>query len=169
MNVLSKSNTGIVICSRVCAVFALAIILVTGQARAVESPTSYGEAAKVDTPVLRIPLTRRAPTMDGVMEEGEWDDASSLSAFWYDFAQAKFYFLAPHQTQVRVYAAYDKDNLYIAYVSSVYPESSWLKARGRFPDVLHHPLYGALWDDHIEFELRPYHNIAAGFGLGLYK
>lgn len=136
---------------------------------AAETPTSFGAAAKVDTPILRLPLIRTAPTIDGVMTEGEWEDSAALSGFWYDYASAKFYFLAPIQTQLQVYAAYDKDNLYIAYSSPVYPENSWLKARGRFPDVINHPLYGLIWDDHIELELRPYHDNAAGFQLGLFK
>ncbi len=138
-------------------------------AAAIESPSSYGEAARVDTPVLRVPLTRQPPTIDGVMEAGEWEDAAALSGFWYDYAQSDFRFLAPVQTQLQVYAAYDKDNLYIAYTSPVYPENSWLKARGRFPDVLSHPQYGMLWDDHLELEIRPYPDIARGFQLGLFR
>ena len=140
-----------------------------GHGASEELPTSYGAVAKVDTPILRIPHTKNPPKIDGVMAEGEWEDASALSGFWYDFAQAKFYFLAPIQTQLQVYAAFDKEKLYIAYSSPVYPEGSWLKARGRFPDVSHHPLYGVLWDDHVELELRPYHDIAKGFKLGLLK
>ena len=136
---------------------------------AVETPSSYGEAAKVDTPILRVPFARKPPAIDGTMAEGEWEDSASLSGFWYDYASAKFLFLAPIQTQLQIYAAYDTENLYIAYSSPVFPENSWLKARGRFPDVSHHPLYGLIWDDHVELELRPYHDIAAGFQLGLFK
>ncbi len=136
---------------------------------AIDTPSSTGEAATVDIPILRIPFARKTPNIDGVMEEGEWEDAAALSALWYDRAQAKFYFLAPHQTNLQVYVAYDKDNLYIAYSSPVYPENSWLKARGRFPDVTSHPLYGLQWDDHVEIELRPYHDRVLGFRLGLFK
>ena len=137
--------------------------------RALESPTSYGEVATVDTPILRVPFTDKAPTLDGVRSEGEWEDASALSGFWYDYASAKFLFMAPHQTQVVVYAAYDKEHLYIMYSSPVYPANTWFKARGRFPDVVGHPRYGLIWDDHIELELRPYHDNARGFQLGLFK
>jgi len=73
------------------------------------------------------------------------------------------------QTQLQVYSAYDKENLYLCFNSPVYPENSWLKARARFPDVLHHPLYGVLWDDHLELELRPYHDNARGFQYGLFR
>jgi len=138
-------------------------------ARAAETPTSFGEAATIDTPIFRIPLTKRPPTIDGVMKEGEWEDAAALSAFWYDWAQSKFLFLAPVQTQLQLYAAYDKENLYFAYNTPVYPENSWLKARGRFPDVISHPLYGLQWDDHLELELRPYHDNVKGFRMGLFK
>mgnify|MGYP006279688937 CR=1 FL=1 len=138
-------------------------------ARAIENPTSYGEVAKVDTPILRIPMTQNPPTIDGVMDEGEWEDSAALSGFWYDYGQAHFVYLAPMQTQLQVYSAYDKDNLYIAYSSPVYPENSWLRARGKYPDVTHHGQYGLIWDDHVELELRPYENNAEGFRLGLFK
>ena len=49
---------------------------------------------------------------------------------------AMFRFMAPHQTQLQLYAGYDRENLYFCYTSPVYPEDSWLKARGRFPDML---------------------------------
>ncbi len=138
-------------------------------APAEQTPTSYGSASRVDTPILRVPFVKRPPEIDGTMAAGEWEDSSALTGFWYDFAQAKFLFLAPIQTQVEVYAGYDKENIYIAYSSPVYPESSWLKARGRFPDVINHPLYGLIWDDHIELELRPHHDLARGFRMGLFK
>lgn len=138
-------------------------------AGAIESPTSYGEAARVDTPVLRIPLMKTAPTIDGVMAPGEWEDSSALSGFWYDFGSADFRFMAPPQTQLQLYAGYDKEHLYFCFNSPVYPENSWLKARGRFPDVLSHPLYGMLWDDHHELEIRPFGEITKGFQLGLLR
>jgi hypothetical protein len=138
-------------------------------ARAIESPTSFGEAARVDTPILRVPLMKTPPTIDGVMSPGEWEDSSALSGFWYDFATSDFRFLAPPQTQLQLYAGYDKEHLYFCFSSPVYPENSWLKARGRFPDVLSHPLYGMLWDDHHELEIRPYTDMTKGFQLGLLR
>ena len=136
---------------------------------AIETPTSYGAAAKVDTPILRVPFLKKAPEIDGTMAPGEWEDASALSAFWYDYSLADFRFMAPQQTQVQVYAGYDKEQLYFAFVSPVFPKNSWLKARGRFPDVLMHPLYGILWDDHLEVEFRPWNDLAKGFQLGLLR
>jgi hypothetical protein len=135
----------------------------------VETPTSYGEAARVDTPILRLPFMTKPPTIDGIMAEGEWEDSSSVSGFWYDFGQADFRFMAPPQTQLQLYAGYDKEHLYVCFSSPVYPENSWLKARGRFPDVLSHPLYGMLWDDHHELEIRPFPDITKGFQLGLFR
>ncbi|NQT92396.1 MAG: hypothetical protein HQ559_06520 [Lentisphaerae bacterium] len=143
--------------------------LATRVVLAVESPTSYGPAARVDTPILRIPLMTKPPKIDGVIEPGEWEDSSSLSGFWYDFSLSDFRFLAPMQTQLRLYAGYDKEHLYFCFSSPVYPEDSWLKARGRFPDVLSHPLYGMLWDDHHELELRPCSDMTKGFQLGLLR
>ncbi len=138
-------------------------------AAAAETPTSSGPVANLDTPVLRVPFMPRPPKIDGAMDDKEWEDASALSGFWYDFHSADFRFLAPYETQLQVYMGYDKDNLYIAYRSPVYPEASWLKANGRFPDVHHHPAYGLIWDDHIELELRPYAELTRGYKLGLFK
>lgn len=152
-----------------CLAALLAGALLAAHSYAAESPTSSGEAATVDTPIVRVPMAGKAPTIDGNFAEGEWDDAAGLSGFWYDFGQADFRFLAPPQTQLQVYVCYDKENLYIAYVSPVYPEKSWLKARGRFPDTQLHPLYGVLWDDHIELEIRPFADNVKAFQLGLLK
>ena len=144
--------------------------LTMAPAGAAETPVSFGAPATVDIPVLRIPLIKKPPTIDGVMREGEWEDASALSGFWYDWGHGGgFRFLAPMQTQLQLYAAYDKEHLYFAYRTPVYPENSWLKARGRFPDVINHPLYGVQWDDHLELELRPYHDHVRGFNMGLFK
>jgi len=154
------------------ALFLVAALMTFGSGsvvQAAENPTSYGPVARIDTPILRIPLTKTPPTIDGVMDEGEWEDSAALSGFWYDFAQAAFVFMAPMQTQLQVYAAYDKEHLYIAYSSPVYPENSWLRSRGRFPDVTHHPQYGLIWDDHVELELRPYEKLDDAFRLGLFK
>lgn len=152
------------------ALWTLACILaLTLAARAVETPKSYGEPASYENAVVRIPMTEEAPTIDGVMEEGEWEDSSALSGFWYDFAQADPRFLASHHIQPRIHLSYDKDYMYVCFDNPVYPENSWLKARGRFPDVLHHPQYGLLWDDHMEFELRPHPKNTEGFNLGLLR
>jgi hypothetical protein len=155
-----------------CRQLALSALLLFGAACglfAAETPSSYGAPARVDTPILRLPYMKTPPTIDGVMAAGEWEDASALSGFWYDYGHADFRFMAPPQTQLNVYAAYDKENIYFAIPSPVYPKNTWLKARGRFPDVLSHPRYGILWDDHIELELRPYADVAKGFQLGLYR
>ncbi len=139
-----------------------------GVSWAAESPTSYGAAAVVDAATVRIPMAEKTPTIDGVMEKGEWEDATAFSGFWYSHG-TELRWIAPAQTQQKVYMMYDKENLYVAVVYPVYPEGTWLKANGRFPDVLMHPQYGALNDDHIELELRPYHDPARGFKMGLLR
>jgi len=133
------------------------------------TPSSTGPVSRVDTPILRIPQTTDPPTIDGEFGDGEWQDASALSGFWYDFSFSKFRFLASNEIQTEVYVAYDAENLYIAYLSPVYPTGSWLKSRARIPDVISHPNYGLQWDDHIELELRPHPDNAKGFGRGLFK
>ena len=169
---MSQSLSGRRPVVRACVQGAIGLLLIAGYADvacSVETPVSYGEAARVDTPVLRISRMAKPPVIDGVMSPGEWEDCSALSGFWYDYAQADFRFLAAIQTQLQVSMAYDDENLYVAFSSPVYPKNSWLKARGRFPDVLGHPLYGTLWDDHHEFELRPFNDMVKGFQLGLLR
>ena len=134
-----------------------------------EVPTSYGAAGKVDTPILRVPLLTKPPVIDGIMSPGEWDDASALSGFWYDHGFGSFRNMAPPQTQLQVYSGYDKENLYFCWTSPIYPVDSWLKARGRFPDTLFHPLYGTLWDDHTELEIRPFEDLTEGYNLGMLR
>ena len=83
-----------------------AVGLVARPAHAEETPSSYGAPAKVDTPILRLPLMKAATKIDGVMEKGEWDDSSALSAFFYDYGQGDFRFMAAPQTQVEVYGGF---------------------------------------------------------------
>jgi len=113
-------------------------------------------------------MTEKKPTIDGVMDVGEWEDAAAFSGFWYAHG-SEFRWIAPAQTQQKVYLMYDKENLYIAVIYPIYPPGTWLQANGRFPDVLMHPQYGVLWDDHIEIEIRPYHDMAKGFKMGLLR
>ena len=91
-------------------------------------PSSYGDAHNVDTPILRVPFMSKPPKIDGVMSPGEWEDSSALSGFWYDMDFGIFEYLAPPQTQLQLYAGYDKDNLYFCFSSPIYPVDSWLKA-----------------------------------------
>jgi hypothetical protein len=149
------------------ALFGAAATLLAQEPTAV--PTSYGEASKVDEPVLRVPFLEKPPSIDGILSPGEWDDASALSGFWYDWGFGTFKFMAPPQTQLQIYMGYDNDNLYILHTSPIYPVDSWMKARGRFSDTLMHPLYGMLFDDHAELEIRPVEYMARGFKLGLLR
>jgi len=123
----------------------------------VQTPTSSGPASQVVVSLFRIPLTPNPPTIDGKMSEGEWENSSALTGFWYAIS-GQYFFLAPFQTQLQVYACYDKEKLYLAFRSPVYPRASWLRARGRFPDVIEHPLYGVYRDDYCGYGLRPYHD-----------
>ncbi|MCJ8331889.1 MAG: hypothetical protein MJH11_18155, partial [Lentisphaeria bacterium] len=155
---------------RVCLVSILAMFGMVGHVSAqVKVPRAHGKARLVDTPILRVPFLRKAPKIDGVMAAGEWGDASALSAFWYDFHFGTFKFAAPQQTQLQIYAGYDRENIYICYSSPVYPVGSWLKARGRFPDVLEHPLYGMIKDDHTTMEIRPLGDLKRGYKLGMMR
>jgi hypothetical protein len=58
---------------------------------------------------------------------------------------------------------------YLGFNYSVVFAENHTEARGRFPDVLSHPVYGMLWDDHTELELRPVGDLTKGFTLGLLR
>lgn len=144
----------------------LPLVLVAA-AGAAETPTSSGEASRVEIPLFRIPFMKTPPKIDGIMEEGEWEDSSALSCFWYwAFPGGHYDFMAPFETQLQVYMAYDKDNLYMAWSSPVFPTGSWLRARGRFPKVIEHPLYGIYRDDYVGWGFRPYFDDVKTFRMG---
>ncbi len=151
----------------------LLIALLALPLTAEESPTSDGPVSLLDEPIFRIPVLKKLPELDGRFSPEEWEDASALSAFWSSNVRQVRYpayqHQAPHQIQSRVFAGYDKEHLFLAYVISTYPEDSWLKARGRFPDVYSHPLYGLKQDDHMEFELRPFSELRQGYRWGMFK
>ncbi len=134
-----------------------------------QTPASYGAPSTFEHSQLRVPMVEEAPKIDGVKSEGEWTGAAGFSGVWYDFSQGNPRFLASHHLQPRAFFAYDKENFYILFSNQVYPDNDWLKARGRFPDVLGHSQYGVLWDDHVEFELRPYPNLRRAFRLGMLR
>ena len=144
---------------------ALACAFLAPRVLAVETPTSSGPASQVTLSQLRIPMTATPPVIDGKMEAEEWEDSSALTAFWYAIS-GQFYYMAPHQTQLQVYACYDKENLYLAFTSPVYPQGSWLRSRGRFPDIIEHPLYGIYRDDYYGYGLRPYHDNVKSYRMG---
>jgi len=150
----------------------LLVTLSAVPAAAIESPTSYGPVSQLDTPIFRIPYMQKLPEIDGTFSEAEWEDASALTGFWshnIPGVMPRYEHLAPYPIQSWIYAGFDKEHLYIAYIVGVYPPNSWLKARGRFPDVYGHPLYGLMQDDHIEFELRPYPDLTRGYRYGMFK
>ena len=153
---------------RACALVLAAWVCASGWAQEVETPASSGEASRVETPLLRIPMTKRPPKIDGVMEPDEWTDASAASGFWYwNYGTSCHYdYMAPHETQLEVYGAYDKEKLYIAFSSPVYPVNSWLRAFGRFPDVISHPLYGIYRDDYVGLGIWPYGDKVKSYRMG---
>jgi len=143
---------------------AAACIFTALSAEAIETPTSMS-AGHIQVPIMRVPRTSNPPTIDAEILSRQ------LSNFLYQFPDIglDFRYMASYETQLQVYAMYDDENMYVAYRSPIYPEGTWLKARGRFPNTLFHPMYGILWDDKIELELRPYHDAAVGFQMGLFK
>lgn len=140
-------------------------------AQRIDTPTSSGEVARVENPLLRIPKIQTPPVIDGVMTPGEWDDASAASGFWYwNYGTSSHYdYMAPFETQLQVYAAYDKEHIYFAFSSPVYPVNSWLRARGRFPDVISHPLYGIYRDDYVGLGLWPHSDPVKCYRMGQFS
>ncbi|MFO7870220.1 MAG: hypothetical protein R6V03_02170 [Kiritimatiellia bacterium] len=145
----------------------LAFAVLSSSGANLETPSSSGAVSQRVISQFRIPRTDTPPDIDGRMSEGEWEDSSALTAFWYAIS-GQFYFMAPHETQLQVYMSYDKENLYIAFTSPVYPRGSWLRSRGRFPDIIEHPLYGIYRDDYCGFGLRPFHDNVKSYRMGGY-
>ncbi|MDP6116094.1 MAG: DUF6067 family protein [Planctomycetota bacterium] len=143
-----------------------------------QSPTSSGPVSQLEAPVLRIPLMRKLPMVDGKFSLEEWEDSTSLTGFWSTncrdpetrrLRRPIYEHMAPQQIQSWIYAGYDRENLFIAYVVAVYPQNAWLKALGRFPEVYNHPLYGLMRDDHVELEVRPFEELGRGYQMGMFK
>ncbi len=138
---------------------ALGCLAMAGAARsqdeAYKVPTAAEVRARVKFPVLRVPFMDKAPTIDGRLDPGEWEDSACYTGFWQDYSHDNFRYLAVREKQPEFYVSYDKENLYFAHRSMVFPEAAWLKCRGKYKDVSSHPDYGILWDDHIEFQLKP--------------
>jgi formylglycine-generating enzyme required for sulfatase activity len=142
--------------------------------------TGFRAAMTLPDPELRVPFLKTPPTIDGVMNPGEWDDASALSAFFdggrvgaftnfFDGGRVgTFTNLAVRQIQPQVYAGYDTNNLYFCFTTPIYPEGP-LKAQGIYPDVLSHPKYGILSDDHMEIEIRPVEDLSSGYQRGMFR
>jgi RNA polymerase sigma factor (sigma-70 family) len=142
--------------------------------------TGFRAAMTLPDPELRVPFLKTPPTIDGVMNPGEWDDAAALSAFFdggrvgaftnfFDGGRVgTFTNLAVRQIQPQVYAGYDTNNLYFCFTTPIYPEGP-LKAQGIYPDVLSHPKYGILSDDHMEIEIRPVEDLSSGYQRGMFR
>jgi formylglycine-generating enzyme required for sulfatase activity len=140
----------------------------------------FRAAMTLPEPELRVPFLKTPPTIDGVMNPGEWDDAAALSAFFdggrvgaftnfFDGGRVgTFTNLAVRQIQPQVYAGYDTNNLYFCFTTPIYPEGP-LKAQGIYPDVLSHPKYGILSDDHMEIEIRPVEDLSSGYQRGMFR
>lgn len=144
---------------------AAVVFLASAAEGQVETPASSGPISQRTVSLWRVPMASTPPTIDGKMAEGEWVDSSALSAFWYAI-HGQYYFMAPFQTQLQVYACYDREKLYLAFRSPVYPRGSWLRARGRYPDVIEHPLYGVYRDDYCGVGLAPYHDTVKTSRMG---
>jgi hypothetical protein len=145
---------------------------------AADSPTSSGPVSQLDAPIFRIPLMRKLPVIDGKFAVDEWEDSSALTGFWStncldpesrELRRPVYEHMAPPQIQSWIYAGYDKESLYLAYVVAVYPQNAWLKALGRFPEVYNHPLYGLMCDDHVELEVRPLEELGRAYQMGMFK
>ena len=118
-------------------------------------PTSAEAYARAPHPVLRVPYMSQPPTIDGRMHPAEWDGAAAYTGLWQDYGHDQFLNLAYHEKQATFWIGYDDEFLYVAHRSPVFPRGSWLTSRGKYRDVLSHPRFGVLWDDHIEFQIRP--------------
>ncbi len=118
-------------------------------------PTAAQVSARVNYPIMRVPFMATPPTLDGRMDPGEWEDSSSFTACWQDYSHDTFLHLATFEKQPTFWFAYDNQYFYVAHRSPVFPRGAWLKAAGKYRNVVNHPEYGILNDDHVEFQLAP--------------
>lgn len=130
----------------------------TATAQEATNPTSADVSARVKFPTVRVPMIKKPPVIDGKLEPGEWDGTAAYTGLWQDYGHNQFLNLAYHEKQATFWIAYDDENLYVAQRSPVFPRGAWLKAAAKYRDVLFHPRFGLLWDDHIEFQIRPENN-----------
>ena len=132
-------------------------------------PSSADVRMRVKVPTVRIPFTKKPPTIDGKMQTDEWQDAAAYTGFWQDFGGGNFAYLATREKQATFWVAYDKEFLYFAHRSVVFPQGAWLKCKGKFHDVDGHPRYGTLWDDHVELCVTPTSDSRANLKKGIFK
>ncbi|MBF0244598.1 MAG: hypothetical protein HQL31_04940 [Planctomycetes bacterium] len=112
-------------------------------------------AAQVKTGVMRIPFMATPPKLDGRLEPGEWENSAACYGSWQCYVHDWQPYIAVEEKQPVWYLAYDKDYLYVAHSSPVFPKASWLLNRGKYHDVMMHEEYGILWDDNIQFSIIP--------------
>ena len=156
-------------------VLAASVLLFAGHSHAEDeedaaaAPTSAEVRMRVSVPTIRIPFTKTPPTIDGRMEDDEWQNAAAYTGFWQDFGGGNFAYLATREKQATFWVTYDKEYLYFAHKSVVFPNGAWLKCKGKFKDVDGHPRYGILWDDHVEFVVTPTFDQKAHLTKGIFK
>ena len=69
-----------------------------------------------------VPRTDRAPTLDGKLTEGEWDDAAASTGLLSQFGKVA------HPRQAIFWIKYDATNIYLACRSSLFPAEERPKA-----------------------------------------
>ena len=79
-------------------------------------PLSLSAQEARKAPTLTIPKVVKAPTVDGKLADGEWDNAAATTGLISQFGKVA------HPRQVIYWLAYDKENVYVACQSTLYPE-----------------------------------------------
>jgi hypothetical protein len=121
--------------------------------------------------ILRVPFLAGAPTLDGVINNGEWNAAAAISGFFgaQTNGHGVFSGLVSRATQPQICLGYDNTNLYLCYRIPISPAGYQLRREAKYPDVLTHPLYGLLRDDCCGLELWPCGDIREAQKRGLFR
>ncbi len=119
------------------------------------APSSAEFAAQTKIGVQRIPFMKTPPKLDGQLTPGEWEDSAACYGSWQCYVHDWAPNIAIEEKQPVWYLAYDKDYLYVAHRSPMFPRASWPLMKGKYHDVKMHPDHGILFDDQITFTLRP--------------
>jgi len=131
-----------------CCIFSCLLPCVLSPALAEEKEPSPPPWRAPPYPIVSLPITQQAPTIDGkVGFDEEWRDAVALTGCYQRDLDA----IAPPQSQLVFLLKLGKEDLYVGAQSPVFPKGSGLRAFEKRPDHLAEIMGG----DHMALEVLP--------------
>lgn len=112
------------------------------------------------TPVIEIGRATVPPTIDGVVNAGEWANSAEITGFM------AFPTTNPYSPGTRAYAMWDSENLYVAMVADE-PNPAGIKADQMGHEPFDSP--GVWGDDNFQVFLDPLVSLGLGFGRDVWQ